>query len=97
MARQLATGRETLAGLPDQLELPTDRPRPAVPSYRGAIVPLSLPAELHAACWRWPREGASLFMVLQAALPALLHAARRRQRHRRRHAVAGRTDARSTT
>ena len=45
IARQLAFWtRARWPALPDQLDLPTDRPRPAVPSYRGDSVPLSLPA-----------------------------------------------------
>ncbi|WP_228122256.1 non-ribosomal peptide synthetase [Saccharothrix syringae] len=72
-AEQLAYWTGQLAGLPDQLELPTDRPRPAVNSYRGDGVPVHLDAALHrdlAALAR--RLGASVFMVLQAGLAALL-------------------------
>ena len=73
IARQLAFWTETLKELPDQLDLPSDRPRPAVSSYRGDSVPLALSAELHAGLLALAREGrASLFMVLQAALAALL-------------------------
>ena len=73
IARQLAFWTETLEELPDQLDLPSDRPRPAVSSYRGDSVPLSLSANLHAGLLALAREGrASLFMVLQAALSALL-------------------------
>ncbi|HJZ33241.1 MAG TPA: amino acid adenylation domain-containing protein, partial [Hyphomicrobiaceae bacterium] len=73
MARQLGYWREALAGLPDQLDLPTDRPRPAVASYRGDHVRLTIPADLHGALVALAREaGASLFMVLQAGLAALL-------------------------
>ena len=73
IARQLAFWTETLEELPDQLDLPSDRPRPAVSSYRGDSVPLSLSANLHAGLLALAREGrASLFMVLQAALAALL-------------------------
>ena len=43
----LAFWREYLAGLPDAIELPTDRPRPAVASHRGAVVPIALSRELH--------------------------------------------------
>ncbi|MFI0727653.1 amino acid adenylation domain-containing protein [Streptomyces sp. NPDC021225] len=72
-ARQLAFWREALAGLPDGLELPTDFPRPAVPSYRGGTVDFRLEPELHAAVTKLARSsGASVFMVLQAALAALL-------------------------
>ena len=52
MARQLSFWSETLKDLPDQIELPTDRPRPAVSSYRGGHVPLHIDAELHRALRR---------------------------------------------
>ena len=73
IARQLAFWTGALAGLPDQIELPSDRPRPAVASHRGDSVAFTLPAELHAGLVSLARaSGASLFMVLQAALAALL-------------------------
>ncbi len=73
MARQLSFWSETLKGLPDQIELPTDRLRPAASSYRGGYVPLNIDAELHHALLALSRESqASLFMVLQAGLAALL-------------------------
>ena len=73
IARQLAFWTETLADLPEAIALPADRPRPAVASYRGGRVPLRLPADLHARLLSLARaSGASLFMVLQAALAALL-------------------------
>ena len=50
IARQIAFWTKTLEGLPEQLELPTDRPRPAVASYRGDTVPLRLEPELHGRC-----------------------------------------------
>src|SRR5581483_10101575 len=60
-------------GLAEQLDLPADRPRPAVASHRGGLVELSLGADLHRALLALAREsGASLFMVLQAALAGLL-------------------------
>ncbi|HVG10073.1 MAG TPA: amino acid adenylation domain-containing protein, partial [Thermoanaerobaculia bacterium] len=65
--------RSELAGLPPLLELPTDRPRPAAQSYRGASRPLRLPAELTAQIQDLAaREGATLFMVLLAGFQALL-------------------------
>ncbi|MDH6136270.1 amino acid adenylation domain-containing protein [Kitasatospora sp. MAA4] len=73
LAGQLAFWKGALAGLPDELALPTDRPRPPVPSYRGELVPLELDAALHAQLAELAREnGVTLFMVLQAALAALL-------------------------
>ena len=60
-------------GLPDQIDLPTDRPRPAVASHRGDRVPLHIRPELHRRLLALARDSqASLFMVLQAGLAALL-------------------------
>ena len=73
ISRQLAYWTERLEGLPDQLDLPFDRPRPAVSSYRGDSVPVTLAPELHRRLLALARDsGASLFMVLQAALATLL-------------------------
>ncbi|MGX1270554.1 amino acid adenylation domain-containing protein/non-ribosomal peptide synthase protein (TIGR01720 family) [Streptomyces phaeoluteigriseus] len=69
---QLGFWRKALDGLPDELQLPADRPRPAVASYRGATVGFTVPAATHRrAAALAARSGASLFMVLQAALAAL--------------------------
>ncbi|MGW4690256.1 amino acid adenylation domain-containing protein, partial [Streptomyces sp. NPDC004244] len=71
-ARQVAHWTEALTGLPDQLRLPADRPRPAAMSYRGDLLDVRIDAQLHAALVELARRsGASLFMVLQAALAAL--------------------------
>ncbi|MGW3917458.1 condensation domain-containing protein, partial [Streptomyces sp. NPDC005070] len=71
-ACQVAYWTEALAGLPDQLHLPVDRPRPAAMSYRGDLLDVRIDAELHAALVKLARRtGSSLFMVLQAALAAL--------------------------
>ena len=73
IARQLAYWTQTLADLPEAIALPADRPRPRVASYRGGRVPLRLPAGLHEKLLALARQsGASLFMVLQAGLAALL-------------------------
>ncbi|GAA3379184.1 hypothetical protein GCM10020367_61730 [Streptomyces sannanensis] len=71
--QQLAHWSDNLAGLPERIQLPTDRPRPAVASYRGGHVGVDLSPELHAALTGLARRhGTSLFMVLQAGLAALL-------------------------
>jgi amino acid adenylation domain-containing protein len=70
---QVAWWRERLSGAPALLELPTDHPRPAVRSYRGAYHPVRLPAELLERLQALGRrEGATLYMVLLAAFQALL-------------------------
>ncbi|HSK78975.1 MAG TPA: amino acid adenylation domain-containing protein, partial [Thermoanaerobaculia bacterium] len=64
--------KEALAGLPT-LELATDRPRPAVQTYRGDSHRLRLPGELAAALRARSRaQHGTLFMTLTAALQALL-------------------------
>ncbi|GKQ40463.1 hypothetical protein ALMP_69880, partial [Streptomyces sp. A012304] len=73
LAAQLAHWKETLAGLPEQLTLPADRPRPAVASQRGGQLPLRVDADLHRRLRDLAaRHGASVFMALQAGLAALL-------------------------
>ncbi|MCG6495239.1 non-ribosomal peptide synthase/polyketide synthase [Kitasatospora sp. A2-31] len=73
MARQLDHWRTALSGIPEELQLPTDRPRPAVASYRGARVPLTLPKDVHRKVTAIAQaRGASVFMVMQAAVAALL-------------------------
>ncbi|MFF9352802.1 amino acid adenylation domain-containing protein, partial [Streptomyces sp. NPDC014734] len=73
LSRQIAYWREALAELPQRLELPTDRPRPAVAAYGGSSVDFVLDAALHGDVVRLARERqASVFMVVQAALAALL-------------------------
>ncbi|MCP3142127.1 non-ribosomal peptide synthase/polyketide synthase [Pyxidicoccus sp. QH1ED-7-1] len=70
---QLAWWREQLSGAPAALELPTDRPYPAVPSRRGASVPVSLPAALAESLDSLARhEGVTPFMALLASFQLLL-------------------------
>src|SRR5581483_4977611 len=73
LERQLAYWRQQLAGAPAALELPTDRPRPAVPSHRGARRPLQLSKQLTRELQELARrERATLFMVLLAAYQLVL-------------------------
>jgi amino acid adenylation domain-containing protein len=71
---QIAWWKQELAGASTLLELPTDRPRPPVQSFRGASRPMILPAELSAGIRALGRrEGGTLFMTLLAGFLALLH------------------------
>ncbi|MEU9581112.1 amino acid adenylation domain-containing protein [Streptomyces chilikensis] len=71
--RHLEFWERNLAGAPPVLELPAARPRPAEPSHRGGHAPIVLDAAAHRALDELARRtGATLFMVLQAALAALL-------------------------
>jgi len=73
IAQQIAYWQEALAGLPEQLELPTDRPRPAVVSYHGARLDFAIKPALHAGLLKIARENqATLFMVVQAGVATLL-------------------------
>ncbi|HEX6746468.1 MAG TPA: amino acid adenylation domain-containing protein [Longimicrobium sp.] len=73
LERQVEFWRRALEGAPALLELPTDRPRPPMESHRGGVehllVPSGLAAEVNALA---RREGATLFMVLLAALDVVL-------------------------
>ncbi len=70
---QLAYWRERLAHLPHALELPTDKPRPAVQRYHGDQFPFTVPRELLASLERFSlSEGVTLYMLLLAAYQALL-------------------------
>jgi len=72
-SRQLTFWKTALAGMPEQIRLPFDRPRPAVVSYQGGVVTLQVDASLHASMLRLARtRGVTLFMMLQAALAAFL-------------------------
>jgi amino acid adenylation domain-containing protein len=65
--------RAALDGVPQVLELPADRPRPAVQGYRGATVELRLPGEMSRRLARLGRDrGATLVMTLLAGFGALL-------------------------
>ncbi|WP_120313396.1 non-ribosomal peptide synthetase, partial [Mycobacterium mantenii] len=73
IAAQLAYWEQALAGLPERLALPTDRPYPPVADQRGARLAVEWPAGLQQRVREVAREhNATSFMVLQAALAVLL-------------------------
>ncbi|WP_258556224.1 condensation domain-containing protein, partial [Fischerella thermalis] len=71
---QLAYWRQQLHGAPAVLELPTDHPRPAVQSFRGATHSFRLsPEQTLALKTLSQQEGSTLFMTLLAAFKTLLY------------------------
>ncbi|GDY51931.1 hypothetical protein SVIO_025540 [Streptomyces violaceusniger] len=73
LATQLAHWRDALAGAPEELTLPIDRPRPATAGHDGGIVRFEVPAELHARLADLAvRHGVTPFTVWHAAIAVLL-------------------------
>ncbi|MGW4285251.1 condensation domain-containing protein, partial [Nocardia sp. NPDC004750] len=73
IAEQISFWSDSLRGLPEQLDLPSDRPRPAVASGRGATHVFEIDAQTHAQLTELARtRGATLFMVAHTALAVLL-------------------------
>ncbi|MBV9822203.1 MAG: non-ribosomal peptide synthetase, partial [Actinobacteria bacterium] len=73
-ARQTAYWTATLAGLPDEIALPRDRPRPARPSHDGDVVVRHLDAGLHEGLVALARRtDVTLFMLLHTTFALLLH------------------------
>jgi len=71
--QQLDYWLERLRGAPALLDLPTDRPRPAVQTFRGATYQIGLPPELTSAVWAFARRtGATPYVVLLAAFQLLM-------------------------
>jgi myxalamid-type polyketide synthase MxaB len=74
LQKQAAFWKEALAGAPTLLELPTDKPRPAVQSFRGSTEAFALPKQLLERLKLLSRQqDATLFMTLAAVFMALLH------------------------
>ncbi|WP_308214610.1 non-ribosomal peptide synthetase [[Mycobacterium] manitobense] len=93
IAAQVGYWEKELAGLPERLQLPTDRPYPAVTDQHGATVTIDWSAELQQQVSRVAREhNATTFMVIQAALAVLLAKVSASTDVAVGFAVAGRTD-----
>ncbi|WP_278312658.1 non-ribosomal peptide synthetase [Lolliginicoccus levis] len=72
-SEQITFWRRALAGTPDVLDLPLDKPRPAIPAADGGAVDLPLAPGLEKGLAATAREtGTTTFMVLHAALAVLL-------------------------
>ncbi|MCI3927853.1 non-ribosomal peptide synthetase [Streptomyces sp. AN091965] len=72
-SKQCAYWAEQLAGLPEQVTIPSDRARPVVLEYKGDLLRCTLGAEVHKGVSELARAlGATPFMVLQATMAALL-------------------------
>ncbi|MGD0245015.1 MAG: condensation domain-containing protein [Streptosporangiaceae bacterium] len=94
LATQVAWWRDALAGAPAELALPADRQRSTAPSHHGHLVPLNVPGEIYRRLAALTREqGATLYMLVQAALAVLLSRLGAGEDIPVGTAVAGRTDA----
>ncbi len=73
LSAQAAYWQDALAGLPDELNLPMDRPRPPVQSFAGGTVGLTIDAQTHRAVAELARRtGTTMFMVMHTALAVFL-------------------------
>ncbi|MGA9869745.1 MAG: amino acid adenylation domain-containing protein, partial [Rhodococcus sp. (in: high G+C Gram-positive bacteria)] len=73
ISQQVEYWKRTLVGIPDQLDLPTDRQRPARQSFAGGTVDFEIEPRIHQGLLDLGRDrNASLFMVVHAALNVLL-------------------------
>lgn len=74
LERQLEHWRGRLAGSPPKIDLPTDRPRPPVQTFNGAVEPFALGSDLTAKLRKLSREeGVTLFMALLAVFDGLIY------------------------
>ena len=93
IGRQLDYWRHRLGDSPEELELPKDRPRPEVSSYRGETVDFQIQQELHDKLLKLAHNSrASLYMVMQAAAAALMSRLGAGDDIPLGAAIAGRTD-----
>ncbi len=73
LERQLSYWKQQLTGAPPLLELPTDRPRPAIQTFRGGTERLQLDANLTQQLKKLSQEsGSTLFMTLLAGFVVLM-------------------------
>ncbi|MEH1860991.1 MAG: amino acid adenylation domain-containing protein [Nostoc sp.] len=73
LERQLSYWKQELAGAPPLLELPTDRPRPAIQTFQGGIERFQIDASLTSMLRKISQEsGSTLFMTLLAAFVVLM-------------------------
>ncbi|OBH04864.1 hypothetical protein A5695_08320 [Mycobacterium sp. E1747] len=94
LATELAYWQGVLAGMPERLRLPTDRPYPSTADHRGARVAVEWPARLQRQVRATARQhNATSFMVVQAALAVLLAKVAATADVSVGFAVAGRRDA----
>ncbi len=90
--KQIDYWKQQLSDLPPLLELPTDRPRPAVQTFNGDTIEFSLPESLSSALILLGREkGATPFMFLMAAFQVLLHRYSRQDKFAVGSPIANRT------
>ncbi|HEU4963515.1 MAG TPA: amino acid adenylation domain-containing protein [Bacilli bacterium] len=74
IAEQLAYWTQQLGGTLPVLQLPTDRPKPSVQTYRGAVYKQALPQALIEQLQSLShQEGVTLFMTLLTTFQILLH------------------------
>ncbi|MBD2410736.1 amino acid adenylation domain-containing protein [Nostoc calcicola FACHB-3891] len=74
LSNQINYWKTQLAGANTVLELPSDRPRPAVQTYQGSVQSLMLPQTLSASLKEFShQQGVTLFMILLAAFGTILH------------------------
>ncbi|MBF4999582.1 amino acid adenylation domain-containing protein [Nocardia sp. BSTN01] len=94
LSRQFEYWRGELAGLPDRLSLPVDRPHPRVVTHRGDIVDFEVAPELRSRVEELARTlGATTAMVLQSGFAVLLNTMGGGEDIAIGSPIAGRTDA----